>query len=74
MLVDPLLEVNWSSHSNLWSQTGRMTKGHIYRPYSQTQTAACRARRMPPRHGSNQTGFRLCHTRSRATTGGDTVQ
>ena len=65
MVVDPLLEVNWSSHSNLWSQTGRMTKGHIYRPYNphntrnQAQSAACRARHWPPRHGSNQTGFRL---------------
>ena len=73
MVVDPLLEVNWNSHSSLWSQTGRMTKGHFY-VYEQTFSAACRARRMPPRHGSNPTGFRLCHTRSRATTGGDTVQ
>jgi hypothetical protein len=67
-MVDPLLEVKWSSHSYLWSKTGRMTKGYPYHPYNphstrnQASAAACRARHWPPRHGSNQTGFRLCHT------------
>jgi hypothetical protein len=68
MVVDPLLEVKWSSNSfyySLWSKTGRITKGYPYHPYNphstrnQASAAACRARHWPPRHGSNQTGFRL---------------
>jgi hypothetical protein len=60
MLVDPVLEVNWSSNSNLWSQTGRMTKGSP--GYNWAQSAACRARSPAPSHSTNHTGFRLCHT------------
>jgi hypothetical protein len=60
MLVDPVMEVNWSSNSKLWAQAGRMTKGS---PGSDSaQSAACRARSPAPSLSSNQTGFRLCHT------------
>ena len=72
MVVDPVLEVNWSSNSMLWAQAGRMTKGSP--GYNWAQSAACRARSPAPSLSSNQTGFRLCSTLSRATTGGDTVQ